>query len=378
MNPGSAVLLSWRLLWHNPARLATSLGALAFAVFLMLIQMGFRNSLLDSVTALLESLDADILVMHKEKDNSIQRETIPLLRVQQTLSVEGVAAAYPLWFRFLYWKNLENGAFRPIRVLGFRPDDPMFLPPDIRAGAKLLGQPGTALLDSRSRSYLGRIGVGPAQVQKEGLSVVGTFAMATDLEVDGNLLVSDETFARITHQSMNGIELIAVKLKPGAEPQRVIEGLRAGLPGDAAVRTKDEVRAMDFEHWDTGTPVSLIVFIGMAMGFVVGVVICYQILYTEVADHLAEFATLRAIGFGKAYIIGVVLVEAVLLSVVGLIPSLAAGWVLYRVLEASTGLLLNLTLPRMALVAGLTVSMCVFAGILALRKVLQADPAELF
>ena len=84
--------LSWRLLWHSPTRLATSLGGLAFAVFLMLIQMGFRNSLLDSVTALLESLDADILVMHKGKDNSIQRDTIPILRVQQTLSVEGVSA----------------------------------------------------------------------------------------------------------------------------------------------------------------------------------------------------------------------------------------------------------------------------------------------
>ncbi len=326
MPTGSAFRLAWRLLWHDHARLATSLGGVAFAVFLMLIQMGFRNSLIDSATAVLASIDGEIFVMHESKDYSLERETIPLLRLQQALSVDGVAAAYPLWFAMEAWRNLEDGTSRPIRVLGFRVSDPLFLAPEIRAGVAKLNSPDTALLDSRSRRYYGRLGEGPAQVSREGLNVVGTFPMAADLEVDGNLIVSDETFVRIKNASLEDVELIALKVTPGRDPGDVAEALRAALPKDVAVRTREEMMALDRDHWDTGTPVSLIVFIGMAMGLIVGVVICYQILFTEVADHLAEFATLHAIGFSKLYIMRVVLIEALLLSLVGLLPSLVAGW----------------------------------------------------
>jgi len=378
MPQSSAGRLAWRLLWHDHARLATSLGGVAFAVFLMLIQMGFRNSLIDSATAVLASIDGDIFIMHESKDYSLERQTIPRLRVQQALSVEGVAAAYPLWFAMEAWRNLADGTFRPIRILGVRVSDPLFLADDIRAGVAKLDTPDAALLDSRSRRYYGRLGEGPAQVSRERLNVVGTFAMAADLEVDGNLIVSDETYIRIKNASLDDVELIAVKVRPGEDPATVARAVREALPKDVAVRTREEMMALDRDHWDTGTPVSLIVFIGMAMGFIVGVVICYQILYTEVADHLAEFATLRAIGFGKLYIMRVVLIEALLLSLVGLVPSLLAGGGMYHVLESFTGLLLHFTAERVAFVSVVTVSMCVFAGILAVRKVLQADPAELF
>ena len=169
-----------------------------------------------------------------------------------------------------------------------------------------------------------------------------------------------------------------MKIRPGEDPRVVAQRIQKALPGDVAVRTREEMMALDREHWDTGTPVSLIVFLGMTMGFVVGVVICYQILFTEVADHLAEFATLRAMGFSRVYVMLVVVSEALLLSVVGLVPSLLAGWGIYRVMEAFTGLLLSLTFERIAFVSTVTVLMCVFAGILAVRKVLEADPAELF
>jgi len=374
----AAARLSWKLLWHDRTRLLTSLGGLAFAVLLMLVQMGFRSSLIDSATALLESLDGDIFIMSREKDCSVERDTIPIIRVQQAQAASGVAAAYPLWFDMHSWRNLENGTFRPVRVIAARVTDPVFLPSAIRAAMPSLERPDTALLDSRSRSYYGHIGPGPAQIQREGLDVVGTFEMAADLEVDGNVIVSDETFFRIGRARPGDIEMIVVKLSTGADPDAVVERLRAALPGDVAVRTKDEMRALDRDHWDSDTPVSMIVLIGLVMGIVVGVVICYQILYTEVADHLAEFATLRAIGFGRGYIVVVVLVEALFLSLVGLVPSLLAGWAIYVGLESATGLLLRLTLPSIAFVSTMTVLMCMAAGILALRKVLQADPAELF
>jgi len=142
--------------------------------------------------------------------------------------------------------------------------------------------------------------------------------------------------------------------------------------------TKADALQRDVEYWDAGTPVSVVVGIGMLMGFVVGIVICYQILYTEIADHLPQFATLRAMGFSRRYLMAVVLCEAVLLALVAFAPSLLMGQILYGVLASASGLLLKLTLPRITFVLTLTLAMCASAGLLALRRVLQADPAELF
>jgi putative ABC transport system permease protein len=145
-----------------------------------------------------------------------------------------------------------------------------------------------------------------------------------------------------------------------------------------SVLTRTELRQRDIDYWDAGTPVSIVVMIGLVVGFVVGVVICYQVLYTEIADHLPEFATLRAMGYGGGFLAVIVGSEAILLSVGALVPSLLLGAALYEGLEAVTGLRLDLTAPRIALVSTLTVTMCTLAGLLALRRVQQADPAELF
>ena len=71
-----------------------------------------------------------------------------------------------------------------------------------------------------------------------------------------------------------------------------------------------------------------------ALGFAVGVVICYQILYTDVLDHLAEFATLKAMGYGDGYIRIVVIIEAWALSVLGFLPSVFVGASLQPLLAA--------------------------------------------
>jgi putative ABC transport system permease protein len=370
--------LARALLFHDRKRLLTSISGIGFAVLLMLLQLGFRSSLVDSSTALLEAVDGDVFVTHKDKQTFLERDSIPRERLFQALSVPGVAAAYPLWMDQRYWKNLADGTQRPIRVLGFVPGDPVFRLADVRRAADALARPDTVLVDRKSRSYYGVLRSGPAQVERHALDVVGTFAIGTDLESDGNLIVGEQTFRRIARTPPGRIEVATVFVEPGADAAAVAQAMRAVLPGDVSVLTREELRLRDIEYWDTGTPVSIVVMIGLVVGFVVGVVICYQVLYTEIADHLPELATLRAMGYGGGFLALVVVAEAILLSVAALLPSLAVGALLYAVLEAVTGLRLDLTIPRIVLVSTLTLSMCIVAGLLALRRVQQADPAELF
>jgi putative ABC transport system permease protein len=374
----SAATLAWRLLTHDPGRLATSLGGLSFAVVLMLVQMGFRNSLLDSALALLESLNADVIVSHKDKRYFAIRDPIPRQRLYQTLSVPGVQAAFPMWVDELYWKNLEDGTQRPVRVLGFVPEDPVFTLEEVRRAAPELAWPDTALIDRRSRSYYGRLGTGPAQVQRHSLRVVGTFALATELGTDGNLIVGEPTFRMVGRTRRDQIEMVLVKAAPGVDPGGLAAALREALPTDVEVHTRDEIRRRDLDYWNSSTPVSVVVLIGMVMGFVVGVVICYQILYTDIMDHLAELSTLRAMGYGARFLVGIVLFEAAFLSLTAFVPSILIGAGLYALLAAATGFLVRLTLARAGLVLATTLTMSMIAAVLALRKALQADPAELF
>ena len=118
--------------------------------------------------------------------------------------------------------------------------------------------------------------------------------------------------------------------------------------------------------------------VGATMGFVVGVVICYQIVYADIADHMREFATLKAIGYGSRYFLGLVLQQCLYLSVLGFLPGLAVSFLAYKILERVTGLTMELSLLLALSVLGVTAAMCVISGLLAVSKLIAADPADLF
>lgn len=374
----SAASLSWRLLAHQPARLATSVAGVGFALLLMILQLDFRNALLDSSTELLRQIDADILVIDKGKRPFLGRDTMPAQRLYQSLAIEGVAAAYPMWLDLLFWKNLEDGVERPIRVIGFRAGDPVFLVDEINEAAPMLRTRGSALVDSRSRRDYGRVESGPAQVARREIQIVGTFPLGTDFEVDGNLVVGEDTYFTLSSQTRQIVELAVLKTADDRDPAAIVAALEAALPGDVSVFTKAALLERDLEFWRRGTPLSVILLVGVVLGFAVGVVICYQILYTDVLDHLAEFATLKAMGYGDGYIRIVVIVEAWVLSVLGFLPSVFVGASLQQLLGALTGLPVHFSWLGIGIVLLLSLGMCTAAGIFALRRTATLDPAELF
>jgi putative ABC transport system permease protein len=110
----------------------------------------------------------------------------------------------------------------------------------------------------------------------------------------------------------------------------------------------------------------------------VGCVIVYQILYTDVSDHLQEYATLKAMGYRDRYLFGVVIQESLILSVFGFLPGLAISTLMYRFAEDATLLPLKMLPGRVAVVYGLTLLMCVVSGAFAMRRLRRAAPADIF
>jgi putative ABC transport system permease protein len=118
--------------------------------------------------------------------------------------------------------------------------------------------------------------------------------------------------------------------------------------------------------------------IGVAMGFIVGLAICYQVLFAEIADRLPQFATLKAMGHTDSKLVRFVLVEAIYLALLGFAAGLVISLGLFRWIQNATGLTTVLRLSDAITVLALTVFMCGAAGLLASRRLLTVDPATLF
>jgi putative ABC transport system permease protein len=142
--------------------------------------------------------------------------------------------------------------------------------------------------------------------------------------------------------------------------------------------TRDQLVDRERQFWQNNTPIGYVFGFGMAMGFVVGLIICYQILASEVSDHLPEYATLKAIGYPATYLSAVVLHQGLLMGWTGFVPGLLLSRVLYSLIERWTGLPMNLSAGQIGATFLITVVMCTGSGLLALRKVQEADPAEVF
>jgi putative ABC transport system permease protein len=155
----------------------------------------------------------------------------------------------------------------------------------------------------------------------------------------------------------------------------VREALSAG--GDVKVLSKAEFLAHEKRYWQTRTAIGFIFSLGTLMGFIVGIVIVYQILYTDVADHLPEYATLKAMGYRDIYLLGVIFQEAIILACIGFLPGLALSGLLYYNAAKATRLPIVMTVARAIMVLILTVIMCGVSGAIAVGKLRSADPADI-
>jgi putative ABC transport system permease protein len=377
--------LAWANLRHNFRRLLMAAGGIGFAVLLFFMQLGFQGALYDSTVQVPLHLNADLIMINRNKTTITVKNPFSRQRLYVARACPGVAGAYPLYMdnRFA-WKSDGQSRSYAIRTLAFDPTQPVFTIPEIVAQADKLLLPDTVLFDRLSKSDYGSPRQGDkAQFGGDRVSVVGMFSLGTDFANDGNIIMSDITYVGCLfpgaqqEKALEQIDLGLVQLAPGARIRQVAAELSRMLPPDVRVMTRAEFVRYEQRFWKSSTPIGMIFGFGVALGFVVGVIICYQILYSDITDHLREYATLKAIGYRPRYFVVLVLQEALLLSILGFVPGLLVSEALYGVLGHVTGLLMELSLARAVEVWLLTVLMCVLSGLLTMRKVLAADPATL-
>ena len=378
--------LAWLLLTRQPARLAVALAGIAFAGILMFMQLGFRDGLFDASVTIHKLFDADLVVLSPRTTSSIGMAGFPRRRLVQAMADPDVIGTTPVHWNLLLWRNPSTRNTRSILAIGFEPGDPLFTDPQLAKKAQVLTQRGRVLFDELSRPEFGPVGplfrqgkVVETEVAGRRVRVAGLVSLGPSFGADGNMLVSRETYLYLMPDTAPGsIELGLVRLAPGADPEAVAARLRKNLPQDVQILTKKGFEEFEKNYWRTSTAIGFIFSLGAAMGFVVGCVIVYQILHSDVSDHLPEYATLMAMGYRLSSLLGVVAREGLLLAVLGFVPAWLAGQGLYMVVRSGTRLPVYMQPERSLLVFVLILAMCMVSAGLAMRKLGDADPAEIF
>ena len=378
--------LGWLQLKHKPLRLLVALAGIAFAVLLIMMQLGFRSALFESAVRFHERFDYDIALFSPDSVFIVRPQTFSVRRLAQAQGFEAVDSVTPVYIFPSVWKNPWNNARRSINTVGFHPDDRLLDIEGFDAVRERLRQQDVVLFDRASRPEFGPVAAAieagervVTEINDREVEVTGLVEMGTSFGIDGTVVTSDDNWLRLfPDKPRSEIQLGLVRLKDGYSPNDIRDQIDAWLPDDVLVMTKPQFVQREKNYWNSATPIGYVFAFGAIMGFVVGAIIVYQILFADVSEHLNEYATLRAIGYPNRFVTGIVLQQAAILAVLGFLPGLGVAWWLYGKAAAATNLPLYVTADRAGTVFALTLAMCAVSGFLAVRKVRRLDPAEVF
>ncbi|WP_414582922.1 ABC transporter permease DevC [Scytonema sp. PCC 10023] len=390
----SKIPLAWLQLVHQRVRFFVAVAGIAFIVSLMFVQIGLQDALYSSATQIHHSLQGDLFLISSQYKSLTANQSFSRTRLYQALGFNGVESVRPIYLGFAKFKNPINGEKYSIYVIGIEPGKEAINLPELEQNVEKIKIPDVVLFDRNSRPEFGPVAERFESANTElvveiftldavsgyRVRVGGLFSLGPSFGVDGNLIVSDSTFLRISlnKRPSEMIDVGAITLAPGVEPQKILENLRTNLANDILIFTKQEFINFEKKYWATRTPIGFIFNLMLTMGFVIGVVIVYQILYSNISTQMTAYATLKAIGYEDNYLLNVVFQQAFILAALGYLPGFAISLGIYDLAMKATKLPIIMSLNNILIILISTILMCMTSGLLAMNKLRSADPADIF
>ncbi|WP_138500861.1 ABC transporter permease DevC [Nostoc sp. PA-18-2419] len=388
------IYLPWLQLTYNKFKFVVALSGISFAVLLMFMQLGFRSALFESAARLHNVLQGDIILVSPQYISLVSFRPFSERRLYQARKFEEVEYVAPVYLDAAQLTNPTNRLKYMILTIGFNPERCILDLPEVCKNLKEIRQEDNLLFDALSRPEygiqadkfnpqkpihldVGASGGGPSRE----VVISDLFKLGPSFSYNGHLVTSDLNFLRIfgTRSQKGLISLGIIKLKQGANVERVLKNMRTTLPHkDVLILSKQEFIDLEKNHWKNNTPIGFIFGLGAALSFVVGTIIVYQVLYTDVSDHLAEYATLKAIGYRDIYLLKIVFQSSIILAILGYIPGLIISWGLYDMATQATKLPIYMNFDRLVFICCSTIFMCCISGALAVNKLRYANPSDIF
>ena len=372
-------------LMKEKIRLRVAIAGIAFADILMFFQLGMLDALFDGAAKSHQLLQADLVLVNSQFQTLYLVKQFPRERLFQTLAYEQVESVLPIYIGFAQWRNPETQINRNILVWGIDPVNPPFLPTEIKSHQSQLNQLNRILFDQGSRPEYGPMtdsfkqqGNVEIQMNDKTVDLIGLFNIGASFVTDGNVITSDSTFLNLFPDNKpDRISMGLIRLKSGASVEKIQEQLTANLPKDVKVFTPAQLAQNEINYWEA-QGIGFVFGLGVMVGFIVGIVIVYQILYADVSDHLPEYATMKAMGYSDGYLLGVLIQASLLLAILGYIPGFFFSIGLYQLGYSATQLPIMMKVSRAVMVLILTITMCAVSGVIAMNKLRSADPADIF
>jgi putative ABC transport system permease protein len=374
------LILAFRNLVHDKARLAATIAGLTFAVILIGVQLGLYLGVRKIITDMIDHTAAQLWIV-PFGTQSIE-ESYPLLgehERQEVLATPGVERVMPLVVSFSDWDRPDGGITHVV-VIGTDAEEGGLAPWNLRSGdwTDIKSFNGVGI----DRTYLSELGVEGVGSHAGIEFGPNSHSLRVKALTDGIRSFTQAPYVFTTNaraREFFGVPehnstFFLVKTAPHADVPRIQKEIAARLPDDAEVLTKAEFRKRSISHWLFGTKVGVALIFGTILGVIVGMAIEAQTLYSATLDHIKEFAILRMFGSSAAYVYRIILTQAALISVAGFALGTVCAMLVSRWSQETA---LPMVVPLQLCIAMLFGSLAIgaFSAIAAVVKVLRFDPA---
>jgi putative ABC transport system permease protein len=377
--------IGWLQLTHSRTRFAAALSGVAFANVLVFVQLGIMGSMATATLKPYEFFRADIMISASDANSMTEGGNVARQWLFQALADPEVTAGTGLYVANVSWARQTKTL--SLTTYGIDPILPAFLSPAMVSKTGTLQFQNAGILDMFSRGLPREEAAAirpqtPISFEVSGttLTLYDTFQGGGGFGGDGFMMVSDQTFLTLfPARSSSAPDHILLQLAPRADPDAVAARLR-DLISDKTLRIRSYAQAAteDLSYQQTRRPTGIIFGFGVIIGILVGIVIVYQVLSTDVADHLSEYATFKAMGYPQRFFLGIVFEEALILAILGFIPGFIVASGLLAGMKKATTLPLAMTVDMAGMVFVGTLIACTISGAIATRRLAAADPADLF
>jgi putative ABC transport system permease protein len=372
-------LVAWRILLDEKGRSVLSITGTFIAILLIFLQLGFYFSVPKGGWIFYNKMHFDLMLTSSAYVSQSRSDVFPRSRLYQALGVPEVAGVAAVYQDSAGWIGADGRALSTF-VIGFDPDKTVFDVPEINAARDRLREPDTILVDSASRADLGLFRVGrTVEINRRRVTIGGVYDFGVGFVGLGVEVLSDQNFIRMfPDRGLDTVNLGLVTLKPGADTDKVAAALRALMPADTEVLTRDQLADRETEYWENQSSTGLVFGFGVIVAFIVGLVILNQTLSSEISRNLPEYATLKAMGYTDRYIGGIVGALALTIVAIAYVVAWLAAVAIYALVRRMTPLPIDMTGLRAGGVLVLSAAMSVGSALYALRSLRRADPVDLF
>jgi putative ABC transport system permease protein len=369
--------LAWRNITHDRVRLVIAVVGVAFAVLLMTLQLGLLVGFALTSSSLVDRAKADLWVVPRGAKDVDQAGVMLERQKFAALGVPGVASVDSLIVSFAPLKRPDGGT-ESIVVVGVEPNGTSLKPWNFIVGSPQdLRRADGIVIDQLYASKLGVTRIGQTvEISSRRARVVGITSGIRTFTQSPYVFTSFENARALGEVPMGSTTYLLIRARPGTNLAGLRRTLQKALPSED-IWTSSGFSWQTREYWLLTTGAGTASLFAALLGLVVGLVIVAQTLYSAAVERIQEFATIRAMGANKNYIIRIILHEASISGTIGYGVGIGLAIILASLAQHSS-VVIQIPAVLLVITAVVTLVMCGVASLIPIRRVLQADPVSVF